>query len=109
MLSRAETQYLQITQSNHRRESTPPVSLQLQHPLSTNLSTPPAPIQLSTFNLEATMKLSMSSLMLATLAEVVVASNCKAGLDYCGPTLLANGMTNHTCHGVPDYMLTPCR
>jgi hypothetical protein len=37
------------------------------------------------------MKISVASLMLAVLAEVAVARNCKAGLDYCGTTLLAIG------------------
>jgi hypothetical protein len=47
------------------------------------------------------MKISVASLALAMLAEVAIARNCKAGLDYCGPTLLAIGTMNHVSYGLP--------
>jgi hypothetical protein len=33
------------------------------------------------------MKISLASITLALLAEVAIARNCNAGLNYCGSTL----------------------
>lgn len=37
------------------------------------------------------MKITLASLALAMLAELAIARNCNAGLDYCGATLLKIG------------------
>jgi hypothetical protein len=37
------------------------------------------------------MRISLASFVLAMLAEVAVARNCNAGLDYCGTTLRSIG------------------
>jgi hypothetical protein len=38
------------------------------------------------------MKIAMSSVVLAVLAEIAVAANCIGGLEYCGSTLLKKGI-----------------
>lgn len=52
------------------------------------------------------MKISVASLAIALLAEVVVARNCKGGLDYCGHTLLAIGTVINQNFRVQTHYLT---